>query len=315
MSHMITLSPGILIALTEILSMGDHDGLSDEQRTQLQRVGAALETARKYTSLVEHIVETSVTETRMKLFGLNAELTENAEVKKTVYSLRGETPNRRATFAADVLGTDPRSEQKYAYTLTAEARWVDGVLYVNAKRTHHRGPDQGAIPDGWIRMDNPADWPGLDKFSLSAFAAGQTTVPDTLSGLTPEITFSTDKLDDGTPVEIITFTLQNEPLKAALQGLLVANPTQDDSISHALVSQLDPGSAVTITIALNTQDQIVLRDARGSFNWTALDMHVINPGIPPGTIFDSHGDFTAVVRTDSINAALDPAEAPPIAAP
>jgi hypothetical protein len=318
---MITLSPGILTALIDLIPAADTGTLAAEDAALITRVGTALEATRGWPAVIEHVTESSATTTSMKVFGMEAMFSEEASVEKTVHALRTDPPNRSAIFSAEVLGVDPTTEQKYAYSLNAEARLVEGTLYVRADRTQHRGPTQGGLPDGWTVVEDAETWPALDKLGLAALAAGTDPLAalDVTLALDPSVGTEAGTLDDGTPVEVITIELKGAALKNAMRQLLdasaeVGGASADVDMSQALIGQLDADSAVTITVSLDDDGDLVMRRAQGRFNWTQMDMQAVNPGIPPGTVFDSHGEFSANVRTERPATPPEPAATPPVAA-
>jgi hypothetical protein len=321
MSQMITLSPGILTALIDLIPAADTGSFPGEDAALIARVGTALAAARGWPAVIEHVTETSANTTSMKLFGMEAMFSEESSVEKTVRALRSDPPNRHAAITAEVLGVDPTREQKFAYSLNAEARLVDGTLYVTAERAQHRGPTQGDLPAGWVVVEAPDAWPALDKVGLAALAAGSDPLAalGVTLALDPAVGTESGTLDDGTPVEIITIDLAGAALKDAMRQLLEASaaasgPGTDVAMSQALIGQLDPDSAVTITVSLDAVGDLVARSARGRFSWTQMDMQAVNPDIPPGTVFDSRGDFAASVRTERPATPPEPTAAPPVAA-
>jgi hypothetical protein len=198
----------LLLLLSLALPVFAQDGgdISEEDAALLERVFTALEGVESYESFT---IESTVSENiyMASMMDGTTTTTINAAV------IGGETPNVSATVEVNddaslqILDTSTTTNS----TTTGEIAVVDGVVYVNGA---YSGSDPvDGVPEGWIVFDPEGELPGfglLDLLLLNEdlydWLLPEYKLEDLATGLV-ETSVEQDTLEDGTAVDIITFSL------------------------------------------------------------------------------------------------------------
>jgi hypothetical protein len=300
----LTLILMILIITLWVNPVYGQSGLSDEEAALRDRAAAALAASQSYMTYVEdgsfvmdvdmavaqgHMTTQSVSTVQAEPRTLNAQVTGSMTVS-----------NRMVGDMTEIL--------------TAEVRFVDDTLYVNAEREIDPPSDADLydpMPEGWIQVDTPDDWSALGTLMLDDYggdAAARMDMRDlpayVFDWVTSVRSVSTT-LDDSTPVDAITLDIRGENLVGLSRqaaedgsdlelGLGLGDPT--------LADQIDAASYVTITIYLDDQDQVRQVD---------IDLYYYLPAFGDGPDATSlTWDITASYRYSHINEPVDPVIAP-----
>jgi hypothetical protein len=209
----------------------------------------------------------------------------------SVHILR-HTPNVHSTHLYRLIASD-------SYTITAESRLVDGVLYVNAERDAEDDAELDKMPEGWVQIENIDDWPALEGLGLETYleAPYSWKLFDDMDVpyLDPsEVWEESDTLENGTPVDVVTIIQKGEELKTALQG--------DEYV-------LDDSSVITITITINQNNEIVQHDRVSRIMRTKVEEHGTGGGksIMKWITIDSIS-----IHIGDINESREPVEVPEI---
>lgn len=308
----------ILLALAAVLPVGAQGGrLPDDQQAMVERVIAAINASESYTSFVSTVTET-VSNTMTIHMGNSASTAEESYTiqQETRYST-GENgqPNSSTTATAQVSSLAFGSTERTQYTLQAEMRVVDGVLYVNAQREAPASADLSAMPEGWVIVQGADEWPALKVLQLGDELRNLDS-PDLFDPNVPLLfkdatsaAQSAGTLDDGTPVEVITLTLTGQDLRRGLGDYMGAkDPTASTAVYYGGID-LDQ-SSWTVVFSLNDQDQIVAFTADASIVWTGFDLNKMSPQTAKGTLLDQATVLKGTYQISDINAPLEPVAAP-----
>ncbi len=218
---------------------------------------------------------------------------------------------------AEVEGTDPEIQRPYSYTLEAEARLVDGVLYINAAREASTRLGLAPMPQGWIVLFDPAEWPALNALNLGRFLReGPRTslldYPDLLAVYAGGVEGAVTTLADGRAAEVITITLGGADLKNALAELQALQAGPDAPVTGPY-RRADDDATLSLTVTLDAEDDRLLRweiDAR--LTWTGLDLNALDDSIPSNA---AQADLSLEMHTSTEITPLDPAAVEPVPAP
>lgn len=301
----------LLIAAQPVRAQGTPPGaLTEDQIALIRRAGAAAQAAARAEAILTHTVET--TETTLNVVSLGQALTkqDRQTLDTTTTRLRGETPNLVSYLRATVEGTDPAIPFPYQYTLEAEVRLVNGVLYVQAARESNTRVGLSDMPLGWIVVRDPAVWPALAALNLGRFLRAESAslleYPDILAAHAADV--SEQVFQDGS--RTITIVLRDEGLKAAMADLSAAGGSSAPLPGPYQVA--DPGAEVTLIAVLGADDALLRRESGTRLAWTGLDLHAMDSTIPSGA---GRADAVLTAHTSIEITLLDPAAIEPVSAP
>lgn len=288
--------------------------LTAEQQALLDRATNAM-IAVKQGSYVVHHLETESTTMMITIDNQQQSQIENVTTDTTISYIPGEgTWNVQEVGTVEVSGSD-NDLGEYAYTLTAEVRLVDGVVYVNATRESENEASLPPMPEGWVVVDDPEAWPALEKLSLDDWLkdpsrTGVFDYPELVALAVTDVTAEPITLEDGSSAEAITLILSGEGLKNALIEYYNMNEDADPAAT-ALYGNLNAESEVSLTLTLDANDQLVTREGTGLMTVTGLDMSEISAEIPAGAAFlDLNAELGMTEEVLSVGETLTPAEAP-----
>jgi hypothetical protein len=261
-SGLLIVGLGLALTVLPILtagSVGAQDGnrLSEEEQTLLDRVLAVDKAANGYTSYV-------LTETRREISESAQQWGENwsqdhtaVDLERTLIVAQSEQQkNILATMTARVnsCDCDPIADITACalYTLTAEARRVNGRLYVNVVRDVPDEQDiyMPVLPNGWIVIGDLKQY--YYEYSELLDGLGVNDLLDNESGsLLDEqvkddimaVTLESTTLEDGTPVDRIALTMNADALEAFLN---LDTGDEDPPVLHYLVRA--PGCKVEVKV-------------------------------------------------------------------
>ena len=256
----------------------DGSGLSEEQRAQVRRAVRAASSMTDYADYVVHTHESS--ERTITIHSLGQTLTGHESVVRdavTTYVSRNDGgQDIQALIEAEVESTEPSSLAPTAYTLSAEVRRVDGVLYVLASRETNVRTGLSIMPEGWIIVENVSEWPALQALDLGNYLDNSPqnsllTDPDTLINHAANVTVTPTSSSEETSPDEITITLTGSGARAALQ---------DTSTTAALYLAADDASRVTLRVTVSADDRLIAQRSEMTLAWTGLDLNKLDSEIP-----------------------------------
>ncbi len=290
--------------------------LPDDQQALVDRVLAAIAATESYASFVSDLTETTSNAMSVQLGGTPSTSADSYTIQQTThYTTADGQPNISTTATADVSSQAFGAAAPEQYTLHAETRVVDGVLYVNAQRETTTEASLPPMPDGWVVVRNASDWPALrilqlgdDLLNLDSPDLFDPNVPQLLKDAT-SATQADGTLDDGTPVTVITLTLTGHDLRRGLGDYMTAkDPAPTTAVYYGSID-LDQSSWI-MTFSLNDQDQIVAFTADASVIWTGFDLNAISPQTAKGTLLDQTTTLKGTYAIRGIGEPLEPVAAP-----
>jgi hypothetical protein len=308
----------MLILLAAALPVGAQDGrLPDDQQAMVDRVLAAITATETYTSFVSDLTETTANTMSIQMGGSASTAEDSYTVEQATHYTAGTDgqPNISTTATAQVSSLEFGAADPVQYTLQAEMRVVDGVLYVTAQREAAAEADLPAMPEGWVTVQDADAWPALRMLQLGDELLNLDS-PDlfdqNVTLLLKEATSAAQTagtLDDGTPVTVITLTLTGHDLRRGLGDYMAAkDPSASTAVYYGGIDR--DKSSWTMTFSLNDQDQIVAFTADASIVWTAFDINTISPQTAKGTLLDQTTTLKGTYQINAINAPLEPVAAP-----
>ncbi|MBN1563254.1 MAG: hypothetical protein JXA10_05410 [Anaerolineae bacterium] len=198
-------------------------------------------------------------------------------------------PGDPATIEAALTSTSSTVEfgaaEATSYGLVAEARFVEGVLYVTITPLA-TGADLSQLPTGWIVVDDPENYPALASLQLDDLIDDEPlfTDLDALVSTAQDVTWEAVTLADGSAADQITVVFGVEFIFTDAYDLSVEDQARWRAVLDS-ASAAEIGITITVTIDQDglpvlyvgkLQWQIVGADAAGFF---AAEL-------PTGTLLD-----------------------------
>jgi hypothetical protein len=282
-------------------------GLTDEESRLLDRVFAARDIQRGWSSYVE---QANGIETREMALSSGPE----AQVQSTVASwdrtstvIRdGNAFNIQSAMTVTVTNEEAGMNSQ-SYTMNADVRLVDRQLYVRA--AYDGEPQSGwpSLPEGWVMVRKLSDWPGFQSLNLGDFLQQATPFdnPERLKAVNPTVTLEAGTLDDGTAVEIITVDLDVQ----AIQTLF--STSINDSSMKALIDGLGGDTAGVLLFVLSPDDNRPYQiETRVTLQALGLNAQKFGQGNSPNTQLDLTTSFLRSESYSQINESFEPAAVP-----
>lgn len=305
-----------VIVLTLLVGAPVHaqdGGLTGEQQALVDRVLAALEKTESYTSYVsdgEGTRDRTIIITAGDISRQNSENTLLTRRTQYTTDANGQS-NYNLTRIAHV-NSSASNGAVLMYTITSEMRVVEGVLYLNAIREIDSGAadDLPDVPEGWVIVESEDDWPALEHLDLGDILndmdgpmiinSNAILMFDQVS----DITLEAGTLKDGTPVDKITVTWTGDELTAGVAAQLEARG------EDPLPLVFDSNSVMTTTFSLNADDELLQIETDTTLTWNDIDLRILNPNAPEGSLFSQESSENGVVIISGINEPVTPITAP-----
>jgi len=309
-----------LIALTLVI-LGVFSALSaaqaqdNDEQAMVERVVAAIHAVSTYTSMEIVREQRSSTELTSRR---GDEVLDDQTMEYTLNStetvvITGNGPNLHRQVLAQ--GTTVLGEQsEIAYSFDLEVRLVDGAVYVKAAYPAPN-PDLPDLPENWIIVDanNLTDWVHLiaagNLFPLvdeenrndTIYLITGTSLADSermLTDIATSVTGAAATLEDGTPVEQITFTLNQRDL------LLADDHDSSNPFQNAIVEGL-ADAPITLVFSLDDQGNLVEMTSTATLDIADAPLSEDND-----TRFTYYSHDVSTLRFTSANELLEPVAAP-----
>lgn len=274
-----------------------------------------------------------------------AEITQTSESSTLIDStiISGDNPNGSAL----VLITVDSSEDDGSTTTTSsvvvegEVRLVDNALYATASVLSAEGDASVSLPEGWVLLtDDVAGASTLSAFDsefaidgsnfsfelFDDFVVGESDDEEDggldavleFLDIAESVTLSTDTLDDGTTVDVITIVIDG---RTAFSDPALGGDLGDDPFTTALLDAVfsEDGSDFELNFAIDEDGRLVGYFFTFNVSFVTDDLSTVvdvtELGLPEG--FQVSLTFEVGVEQttlySSINEAFTPAEAPTVA--
>ncbi len=260
-----------------------QETLDDELR---DRILASAQSSDRYDSFMVNLVVTGDQITSAEFDGQNIEQSTTFSNEYSVTIIRGENPMGYGTVTAGVEYVDQTSP--FAYSVQAEVRYIDGVLYVNGSYLEG-GDGLPPLPEGWVIVEDPdmdLDYGTLELGRIVSWVDNEDdeeNVVDSLQSLleaATSVTVTDDEVD-GIVVEVITVTFGWEGVFETLTES--AEDMGEDPFFTLIGEQLaEEGELMTVSVSLDGDENI--RANSVTFTLDVSEIPGDSLGIPGGTI-------------------------------
>ncbi len=282
----------LIVLLIPTPAGAQDNGLSDEQIILLERLFNAIENADNYTSYIEtktifntQAVEVNIPDT------MSLSLSRSATQTITATTVGDDVA---ALATVTVTSQDFENPVPLTYTLNADIRYVEEVLYVQASYSVPN-PDLPPLPVGWVVVDDPAIFPELDLepyFDQEQTDDGSSLEEllfrdrERLSKIVSDVTVLSGTGPAGQPVDLITLSLDFLTVFEEGLGLPLDVEGIDPEVLLTLLTSSDISFTATFTLSEN--DQISGSELILAVQTPRIDLAALSDGedIPPGTTFN-----------------------------
>lgn len=295
-----------------------QDGLSEEELALLERLYEAVQKIEGYDAYVLERSELQSMDFYVSVAGFIISQSESTlvEALQTVTE-SGANVHVVATLVVDSSEDSPQGSSSQAYTAQVEARLVDGELYVNAEYLDSEG-DAPQLPTGWIDFDS-LSFDALEVLSklsldnlLDAGLDSDSPLDDleTLLSVVTEVNLTSETLDDGTEVDVITVVIGSDGVMSLLESRGEFDP--NDPMTAGIVDVMGDNFEVSVQFKLDADDNIRYALLGLTIDMADFDISTMGiEGMPPGTTMSMTISFQEVRQYSNINdASLEPVEAP-----
>ena len=293
----------------------DGGGLSDEDRALLDRVAAANIAVNDAPTFVDEFTETSVVYATVTVPGqVDPDFIQVTAIHTATETRSG--GNRVVQHELQVTGEDPDLGM-YAYTISAESRLVDGVLYVQATRTTDDDSTLLPMPVGWAQIDDPNLWPALEYLDLDSSLSDEPTLfdmPDLLHDVAASVTSARgEMIDDGTPVDLVNFTLDADGFRRAVESEVLFGVGEADNMD--IYAAIDNSSQAAYLSSLDADGVLRGSDLTFMVQWTGQPADMISSDYGSDDLVDMNIEGTLTHRYSQFDADLPAVAAPEMADP
>jgi hypothetical protein len=195
------------------------------------------------------------------------------------------------------------------YTVNAEARIIDGVLYVDAAFVPP-APKQITLPDGWAIVEDPASQDVYGDLQLENLLEPSSLYDDAarLKAMASDVRLEAQTLDDGTPVEVITLVFEREGL---VRYWRETGGEDAAPLSDLLYGAMKPSSYAQAMLTIGPDETPLQFEAASVIEMAAVDAQKLAPGqFVDGTRLSIRLEWSGTNVFSRINEALEPASVP-----
>lgn len=290
-------------------------GLSEEQLALLERIVNAISVVDDYTSYVNTESSTLALNGSVALAGFTQEIVQSQQLDKTTTYVLGDNPNALvvATYTSE---TNQEGGTIASYTVDAEARYVDGVLYVNITPVDG-DVSELALPEGWVEVEDVTTYEifddiGLDRIlervgAIEANPANDSPLKDLelLEKIVQDVTVEETTLEDGSTVNVFTLTIDFVDLISEAPDAFGGD---SNSAAQGLFNAFE-GQSVEATIILDAEDNPLAYALSFEGELVDLDASVLSSSLAGATLNLSFV-FSQTSELSQVNEAIEPVAAP-----
>ncbi len=309
----------LFVCLLLVLALpvaAQEDGLSEEENALFDRLVAAGSMVEDYTSYVV-TYDKITTQDQLVMLGGQTQADTQSVTTTMIASVPNaqETPSDISAVATSVVEITRDGTVLFSYTVEAELRRVDGVLYVNA--VYAEGQGQMVLPEGWVMIDDPENFPELDVLPIDElFEDADETDDQFLTELeswrvaATSVTSETVDLD-GISAEAISISFD-------WQGLIDVQTANGDVDSNnpifaGLTALLaDAGDVGSLSVYIDEAGNVLGYGLDYGIDIQNADGSVLGSDAPAGMTFNLAQTEIRRYLISQVDEALDPVTAPEI---
>lgn len=309
----------LLVALMPVLTAGAQGGLSEEELALVERVYEARGLRDTYASYVTTGQGNEYQRFLISYQDATREMIDVTIWERTMTVIQAPVRNVDAAITATVESSNMLSDGRgsaFQYGVSADARLVDEVVYLNAVVVDGALPeDLMPLPVGWFVVDDPESSDVYDAIQLgdlpddSEDDEGLFKDKELLIASALSVTIESTTLDDGAPVDVITVLFDRVGL------LAIMRESEAAPLVLGMIEYAEESTGASLAITLDAEDNPLRVENSMVIEASGVDAHALSPDeFPEGMTFDFAFDFSSSEVYDQVNAAPEPAAAPEISA-
>ena len=307
----------VAIAIQPSVPVKAQGGLSEEQLGLLDRMITAVTKVDDFTSYTDTESQELSLNGSIAIAGFTQEILQTQSMEKTTAYIFGDNPN------ALVIATYSESSKQQdgstiGYTLDAEVRYVDGVLYAKGEVTD--GEDPGISQSGaWVEVDIPTYAEnlvisnlGLEQTLERLGAIERDETDDNplrdielLKKVATDVTAEEVTLEDGSTATAITVSIDFAALVAERPAALGA---EDNPSSAALFSAF-AGQSIVATVLISSDEMPISYGLNFEGSIVDLDASILSEQLTGATI-SLNLTLNQSAELSQVNEAIEPVAAP-----
>jgi hypothetical protein len=294
-----------------VYAQDSNNNLSSDQLALIDRVVQARTNLKSYTSFADEASGTEKETLTFSMLDQSQSFTQEVTWERTDTLVRADG---KEYVQADITATISKAglgpSDAVNYTVSAEARVIDGVIYVNAAYVQPT-PNLAELPDGWVIVEDPANTDVYKYLQLDDLLDHSSLYDDAdlLKRSVSDVTIETQTSDDGTPVDVITLVFDQSGLALALRESQAEGV--DPGMVEALYSSLSVDSYQKVTIVLDADDTPIQFTLAMLVQAVGIDAHALAPDeFPDGIGLDMAVEASRTETYRQINEPLEPATVP-----
>jgi hypothetical protein len=301
----------VSVGLGSVVYAQEGNNLSSDQLALIDRVVQARTNLKNYTSFFDEASGTEKETLTFSMLDQSQSFTQGVTWERTDTLVRVDgNQNIQADITATVTKAGLGPADAVDYTVSAEARVIDGVIYVKVAYVQPT-PNLVELPDGWVIVEDPANTDVYKYLQLEDLLDHSSLYDnaDLLKRSVSDVTVEAQTSDDGTPVDVITVVFDQDGLALALRESQAEGV--DPGMVEALYSSLSVDSYQKVTIVLDADDNPVQFTLAMLVQAVGIDAHALAPDeFPDGIRLDMTVEASRTEAYSRINEPLEPATVP-----
>jgi hypothetical protein len=282
----------------------------DDQQALVDRFILASQAADSYTSFVKTEHDEMVMSLNLELSGEVAAF-ENSTITDSLITQIGTGDERNIAAHITVEKTETTTQgentQTETFTIEAEARLIDGTLYVLMIS------ENTLLPDDWFVVDDLANYPALEDLDLDNLLEDKgffdEVSEDEFRQTISEAEVAPDTLEDGTAVDAITLRMQQEGVLSLLNLDEELDPSMLALFGGA--GQAGEDDFLSMTAFVDEADLLHTGVIQWEYSLVDADGATVMPDqLPAGSTLDFAISASMSTAYSQINEELEPALVP-----
>lgn len=301
----------LLLALVPLVSAQENSDLTEEELALLDRVLEAREQLDTSASFVEVVDETRNQALSINMQNASQAYNQSINTERSQQVVQeDEVRNIAGTVTTTVSETEPQPNGQpgtLTYTMLAEFRLVDEVMYVNTTYEVD-DPTLPEIPEGWI-VYTPGENEILDNLGLDNVIEVQDPLEreERLKRTAEDVTVESATLDDGTEVEVIYITFNQSAFADQLGG----QSNEENPMVGAMLAAISENSSMTMTVTLDMEGRPLLVESQLLMEAVGMSGVDIDPAtFPEGMTLDMVLEFSEIQAYSQFDETFEPAAVP-----
>lgn len=256
----------------------EGDDLSEYERLLLDRFVDAMLLPQTY----ENYVQTGVIKDLQELnYDLNGQIASISTGTQTSYEtlVINTADGRILSSLVDLLYQDVAPGETTVYALSGEIRVVDDQLYVQASYSDDTTASLPQLPDGWILVDDPANYPEFAELSLNDYLDTTTIFDDRelLASNLSAINIETQVIN-GVDVQTVSMAFRGDDFTPIFKAMQSADAPANtgSALFDAIFANLTEDTEIVMSVAIDAENNPLIYVININLESMPLDLSLID---------------------------------------